>query len=312
VKARGLAAGRAGALCGGRGVGLVAGLSGALCGGAACSVGGAGAGGAGTVAVSSAEAAADAAGGPLAALESGAGELVDLEVPRHRRAVVGVPVGARGPRPVVVAAHGAGDRPEGQCRFWREIVKERAFVLCPRGFAMNPHVPPDQTGYFYTTHHMLGEEVTAGLAALAARFGAHVDLRGPVYAGFSQGAIMGALVLPDHPARFSRAVLVEGGYGLFQEWNRLVARRFRERGGVRVLMACGRAACAVEAAVSAGYMEREGLTARVVHAPGAGHTYGGAVGEEVARAFAWVVEGDGRFGGGWGRGGERALPERRR
>ena len=226
-----------------------------------------------------------------------ASPVIALEVPRHRTAVVSLPVGARGPRPVVVAAHGAGDRPEEQCRFWRGIVGDRAFVLCPRGFATNPHAPPDQTGYFYTTHHMLGEEVTAALRALGERFGGHVDLGSPVFAGFSQGAIMGALVLPSHPARFGRAVLVEGGYGLFQEWNRHVARRLRERGGERVLIACGRAACAREAEVSAGYMESEGLRVRVVHAPGGGHTYGGAVGAEVAAAFAWVVEGDPRFAG---------------
>lgn len=106
---------------------------------------------------------------------------------------------------------------------------------------------------------------------------------------------MGALLLPEHPARFSRAVLIEGGYGLFQEWNRLVARAFERRGGERILLACGRLACTAKADVSAGYMRKEGLLARVVSAHGAGHTYGGAVAGEVARALAWLLEGDPRF-----------------
>ncbi len=221
--------------------------------------------------------------------------LVSLAVKRHGTAVVSVPVGATGPRPVIVAAHGAGDRPDEQCRHWRAIVGDGAFVLCPRGFPINPHMPEGQTGFFYTTHHQLGDEVTAALAALAERFPWHADLAAPLYAGFSQGAIMGALLLPGHPARFTRAVLIEGGYGLFQEWNRFAARSFKRRGGERILLVCGRADCAARAAVSARYMRAEGVEARVVTAEGAGHTYLGAVAGEVASAFPWVVAGDARF-----------------
>jgi predicted esterase len=213
----------------------------------------------------------------------------------HRPAVVSVPLGATTPRPVIVAAHGAGDRPDWQCRFWRAIVGDRAFVVCPRGFPLDPRAPADETGYFYTTHHQLGREVTEVLRALAARFGAHADLTSPVYAGFSQGAIMGALLLPEHPARFARAVLIEGGVGGYQEWNRLVARSFKEHGGERVLFACGGPTCASHAQVSADYLQKEGLLARVTHAPGSGHTYGGGVAEQVARAFSWLVERDQRF-----------------
>jgi predicted esterase len=220
---------------------------------------------------------------------------LDLAVARHRPAVVSVPLGATDPRPVLVAAHGAGDRPEWQCQFWRAIVEDRAFVLCPRGFPLNSHVPPEQTGYFYPTHHALGREVSEALRALAARFPQHADIEAPVYAGFSQGAIMGALLLPQHPARFARAVLIEGGAGQFQEWNRLVAAAWKGRGGQRALLVCGRDPCAAAAEASAGYLRKEGLEARVVLAPGAGHTYGGTVGDEVARAFAWVVEQDARF-----------------
>lgn len=238
--------------------------------------------------------AAAAAEGSLPPLEAPS-PLVELPVPGHGAMVVSLPLGATTPRPVVVAAHGAGDRPDWQCRAWRDIVGDRAFVACPRGFPMDPRLPPSLTGYFYTTHLQLGKEVTAALAALAARYPDHLDPSAPVYAGFSQGAIMGALLLPHHPARFARAVLIEGGYGGFQEWNLQMARWFRERDGRSVLLACGRAQCADEAERSAGYMQREGLQARVVHAPGAGHTYGGAVWDEVARAFPWLVSGDERF-----------------
>jgi hypothetical protein len=42
-------------------------------------------------------------------------------------------------------------------------------------------------------------------------------------------------------------------------------------------------------------MRQEGLQARVVSASGAGHTYGGAVADGVARMIGWVVEDDARF-----------------
>ncbi len=53
-----------------------------------------------------------------------------------------------------------------------------------------------------------------------------------LYAGFSQGATMGALMLVDHAQEVKRLVLVEGG---FADWNVARARAFRERGGERVL-----------------------------------------------------------------------------
>jgi hypothetical protein len=135
---------------------------------------------------------------------------VDLEVAGHEPAIVSLPLGASEPRPLVVAAHGAGDRPEHPCAFWRNIVGDRAFVLCPRGYPMNPHTAPDKTGYFFTTHHALGAEMESAISALLVRYRLHVDAAAPIFAGFSQGATLGAALLPSHPARFARAVLIEG------------------------------------------------------------------------------------------------------
>lgn len=92
-----------------------------------------------------AEEGAAPADAPLEPLSSPSA-LVELPVPRHGPAVLSIPLGATSRRPVLVAAHGAGDRPEWQCALWRGIVKDRAFVLCPRGFPINPYVPPEETG----------------------------------------------------------------------------------------------------------------------------------------------------------------------
>ncbi|AKT37534.1 alpha/beta hydrolase [Chondromyces crocatus] len=236
----------------------------------------------------------DACSGDLPPLASSSPFLA-LPVERHRPAVVSLPLGATSPRPVLVVAHGAGDRPEWQCGVWREIVQDHGFVLCVRGFPTNRYVPEAHTGYFYTDHHALGREITLALDALRARFPQHVDATAPAYAGFSQGAIMGAMLLPGHPARFARAALVEGGDGLFQEWNIPAAQRFRAHGGERVLFACGRSRCAELARTSAFYLRRGGVEARVLHARGAGHSYGGSMATAVGEAFGWVVEGDARW-----------------
>jgi predicted esterase len=134
--------------------------------------------------------------------------------------------------------------------------------------------------------------VRAALAALLARFPDRVDPDRALYAGFSQGATMGALVFSRDPAPFAGALLIEGGA---EEWSLHNARTFKAGGGRRVLFACGRKSCAEAARRSAGYLERVGVDARVVDKSGAGHTIEGPVREGVAEAFSWLVGDDPRW-----------------
>ncbi|MCL2724520.1 MAG: hypothetical protein FWD69_08800 [Polyangiaceae bacterium] len=46
---------------------------------------------------------------------------------------VTVPLGARERRPVVIALHGGGDRPEWACSEWVAVVSAYPFIVCPRG-----------------------------------------------------------------------------------------------------------------------------------------------------------------------------------
>jgi predicted esterase len=221
---------------------------------------------------------------------------VDLPVEGHRAAVVSVPLGASSPRPLLVVTHGAGGSPEPHCAFWREMLGDRGFILCPRGVLLgSSSAEPQDQGFFYRDHRALEREVTAARGALRARFGELLDERAPIYAGFSQGATMGALAFVKRPAVFARLVLIEGGSGEAEEWTINGARAFRESGGERVLFACGRAGCAAAAKRTITYLGKAGLPGRVVHAAGAGHTYGGAVAAEVRGALAWITEGDARW-----------------
>jgi predicted esterase len=225
--------------------------------------------------------------------------MVALEVPDHLPAVLYVPArsgaGSSRPRPVLVATHGAGGAPESQCHFWSAFVGERGFVLCPRGRPTHPFLGEATPGYFYPSHPALGAEVQAAFDALVRSHGSEIDPARPLYAGFSQGASMGALVLPTMRARFARLALVEGGYGHYREWDLAAARRLKDNGGERVLLACGRYACVEDARSTQHLLRRGGLDAEILYVRDAGHTYLGPMQPALAKAFEWLVAGDPRW-----------------
>ena len=88
------------------------------------------------------DAGADAESNLLTPLESDP-PVVSLPVPGFLDAVLSVPLGARTPRPVVVATHGLWDFPEGVCDNWRSIVGDRAWVSARA-------VKPGRTGHSTT------------------------------------------------------------------------------------------------------------------------------------------------------------------
>jgi pimeloyl-ACP methyl ester carboxylesterase len=216
---------------------------------------------------------------------------VELNVPGFEPAVLWAPSKLEGAvRPVLVVAHGAGGDARWHCELYRSRLRAAAYVLCPRGVRMiaNRNV---ESGYYFPDHHELEREVTAALEALWSGF-PDAARTGVVYAGYSQGATMGALMIVDHADVFTRLVLVEGGTS---EWSLSRAREFRRRGGERVLFACGQAHCRDGARGSSHWLGQADVAVRVEYAPGAGHRPDGRVGDRVAEAFEWVTEGDPRW-----------------
>src|SRR5690606_13009554 len=112
--------------------------------------------------------------------------VVSLPVAGFGDAVVSLPLGARAPRPVVLAVHGNYDRPDFQCMTWRAIVQDRGFVLCPRGVARRDSPGPDDVRF--TFEGKLAAELDGAVAALRERYGAWVDSGPMLYLGFSLGA----------------------------------------------------------------------------------------------------------------------------
>jgi predicted esterase len=221
--------------------------------------------------------------------------LVELEVAEHGNAVVSLPLGATERRGVVVATHGNYDRPDWTCAIWRSIVKLDGFVLCPRGVVRGDSRFPGDRRFHYLSNRHLEREIEAALAALADRYPDYVASPPHVFAGFSQGAIMGVPIIGRRPEWFDRAILIEGG---FDRWSKGQVEAFAAAGGKRVLFACGQWACDHGGRTAGKWFEASGIESRVLFAKGAGHTYGGEIAELVAGAWRWVVAQDERWTAG--------------
>lgn len=217
---------------------------------------------------------------------------VFMPVPGHGDAVVSLPLGARGKRPIVLAAHGNYDTPEWQCQVWRDIIEDDAFVLCPRGVARGDSPSRMDLRYQYTSNRHLEKEIDAGVESLRALYPAYVDDGPLLFTGFSQGAIMGAAIMARVPERYPRAVLIEGGN---RAWYAANAKAFGEGNGQRLLFVCGQWSCKQRSEKAVRQLAAHGVEALLVFSKGQGHTYGGAMTQEIASVFDWVVKDDPRW-----------------
>ncbi len=206
-------------------------------------------------------------------------------------AIVSLPRGGRNGAPLLVATHGAGGTAEWHCDHWRRLTQARGYILCLTGKRMVASREVE-SGYYYPDHLALGRELKAALASFRANYPS-ADSTNAVYAGYSQGASMGALAIAGLDPTFARAILVEGG---FTEWSLSSARRFESGGGRRILFVCGRRSCADGARRSARWLRRAGIEVEAVLALGAGHTPAGAVEDKTAERLPWLLNGDPRWG----------------
>lgn len=190
---------------------------------------------------------------------------VDWLVPlgSERDGVVAPVVGATEKQPLVVAVHGAGDRPEWSCGGWRMAAQLSSFVVCPRGVAMTAQT------FGWSSSQQLADRVEAAVARARALFGAYVSEGPMIYAGFSQGATLAEPFLRAQAARFPIAILAEGGYESAS--SSAFARAFRQAGGRRVVLVCGGVGCFQRAPLSRAVLERAGIEVLVVGDALAGH-----------------------------------------
>lgn len=192
-------------------------------------------------------------------------------------AYVTPPVGARESRPLMVAVHGAGDRPEWACGGWRLAASEYAFVVCPRG------LPMGSDRFAWDQPKTIQKAVERSVAAARVRFGRYIASGPTIYVGFSQGATLAERALLDDDAAYARVALAEGGYALLRDAAFL--RRLKAHGTERALLVCGSAACFTTARGAEAALRRAGLDPQIAGDPAAGHNLNERM--QVALRAAW-------------------------
>ena len=141
--------------------------------------------------------------------------------------------------------------------------------------------------YYFENHFALEERLVALVDLVRHQLAGAVPDTPAIYIGYSQGATMGALLMPSHAAAFPLVLLVEGGY---EQWPMFSARRFVNHGGRKVYFACGTQSCNAGAQRSVRWLTQAGAEARLGYARGAGHTPTGAVGEHAREGLLWLMD----------------------
>lgn len=194
--------------------------------------------------------------------------------------------------PVFVITHGAGGHAAWHCQHYHRLLDGRATLICPQGKLR--HAKEPALGYYYPDHLALRREVLSAVERFEALAPQTLARRPYVYAGYSQGATMGALAFAEHGELFSQLVLVEGG---FADWSDALISRFRATGGGGVLFICGTKQCATQATSAAGRFVAHGLKSSAFWAKGAGHIPDGAVGQTLSEHLGFLLDLDPRWQG---------------
>jgi predicted esterase len=195
------------------------------------------------------------------------------------------------PGPFILALHGNYDRPEWQCGVWNEVVRQRAFVLCPRGIPRRG-APAAADRWEYASARAMKSEIEAAVAALRTRFAEFVAEGPLVFIGFSLGAGYGAPLVQAEPELYPRAVFIEGGVSA---WSVAAGKRFAKAGGKKLILACGQMSCLTQVKQSGPALTLAGLDTRVGGSANAGHTYDGSVAQVVSDNWDWLTADDRRF-----------------
>jgi predicted esterase len=194
----------------------------------------------------------------------------------EKKDTITLPLGAEERRPIVVAVHGGGDRPEWACGLWRIGVESYPFVVCPTGPTTGG------TKFAWGTGRDIATAVARAVSEAERQFPTYVISNTPmIYAGFSQGATLAGDFLIEHAQQFPVVVLAEGGYDYLRDPT--FARRFRAAGGRRVFILCGTPGCMITAKRAVVILERAGLDAMTAGDPTAGHAFSASM-QKILRA----------------------------
>jgi len=199
--------------------------------------------------------------------------------------VVAVPLGAREPRPIMVALHGGSDHPEWACTAWRGITNGYPFVVCPRG------VGASDAALGWSSPADTKARVARAIAAVKKIFGATWVREAPVVllVGFSMGATQAALLAQGDPRTYARVALAESAYA--PEPVMTFAGPWGAGGGERALLLCTTKGCEAPYRNAARNVAAHHGRARLNIAGTSEHGMWDEVVRSMRRDWPWLVEG---------------------
>ncbi|HTQ41756.1 MAG TPA: hypothetical protein VMI75_03295 [Polyangiaceae bacterium] len=208
-------------------------------------------------------------------------ELVDGD---DKLGVVSVPLGAREPRPLMIALHGGSEKVEHACAAWREITEAYAFVVCPHGWG------GDERRLGWRNAADTTRRISRAVEAAKRTFGAWIqETPTIVLAGFSMGAVQVALVARSQPQTYRRIVIGDSAH---KPGSALTfASTWVKGGGERVLFLCTTSGCEPSMRAAAKKVAQEKAKARLNIAPTQKHGLSEPVVQSVRRDWPWLVEG---------------------
>ncbi len=228
---------------------------------------------------------------PSAALASAAPKVRQTKFAAERlslgqgdEAILELPFDAVGRRPILVAVHGAGDRPDWACGGWRAIAEGYPFIICPQG-------SPGGGVYWWRSWKDLERIVDRSLAIVKERYADFVADGPIVLVGFSMGASNVAVLASKRSSDFPFVALVEGAY----DTGGAFANPFAKSGGKRVLLSCSTGNCEGRFASARASIARAHIDVRVSDSGRHGHNLDKP--EAMREPFAWLVRDDSRWAG---------------
>ncbi|MFZ5895228.1 MAG: hypothetical protein ACOY0T_29475 [Myxococcota bacterium] len=210
--------------------------------------------------------------------------LVPLSVTGFAESRVAVPLGAQSARPLLIAIHGAHDRPEWQCGSYRGITHGRSFILCPAGV-------PQAEVFTLGSPEDSARELRAAVAALKAKFGKHLARGSVVLAALGPGVDHALALALEEPSFFSHLVLVNGS---FARLTPAFATRFGQLGGKRVLAVCGPGACEADTDLRVQSLRPGGVESRLVRVE-RGQGLDADVASVIEKQWSWLIASDSRW-----------------
>lgn len=211
-------------------------------------------------------------------------EILELRDGAARLGVVSVPLGARDPRPIMVALHGGSDRPELACKGWRIAADAYPFIVCPHGWG------GDEARLAWHSVEDTRERIARAIASVKATFGDRVaGAESIVLAGFSRGASEVAELAEREPAIYRRVVIGDSAHDPGPALR--FSRAWGTSGGERVIFMCTTSGCEPSMRAAAKKAAGAGRPALLVVAPTQVHAFSARAAGALRRDWAWLVEG---------------------